>query len=171
MKATQNYGLIFILLLVCQIFLSNYTCLGPYIMLTLLPTMVLCLPCGMSTVAGMLIAFSCGFCVDLLSEGVLGLNTAALLPAAFCRRGIVRIFLGEDLIIRKDNFSIKKNGLGKVTLAQLSAMSIFLATYIFLDGAGTRPFWFCVTKFFVSLACCWILGIIVINILCSDTRK
>lgn len=171
MKTTQNYSLIFVLLIICQIFLSNYTCLGPYILLTMLPTMILCLPIGMNPVVSMLIAFACGFFTDLLSEGLLGLNTAALLPAAFCRRGIVRIFLGEDLITRKDNFSIKKNGLSKVSLAQLSISAIFLATYILLDGAGTRPFWFCATKFIVSLACCWALGILVINILTVDDRK
>ena len=171
MKTTQNYSLIFVLLIICQIFLSNYTCLGPYILLTMLPTMILCLPVGMNPIVCMLIAFACGFFTDLLSEGLLGLNTAALLPAAFCKRGIVRLYLGEDLITRKDNFSIKKNGLSKVSLAQLSISAIFLATYILLDGAGTRPFWFCATKFIVSLACCWVLGILVINILTVDDRK
>jgi hypothetical protein len=119
----------------------------------------------------MIIAFGCGFATDLLSEGLLGLNTAALLPAAFCRRGIIRIFFGDDLIVRKDCFSIRKNGLAKVSFAQLSTCAIFLATYILLDGAGTRPFWFCVSKFFASLACCWALGIVVINILTVDDRK
>lgn len=171
MKTTQNYPLTFILMLVCQIFLSNYTCLGPYIMLTMLPTMILCLPASMSPIISMIIAFCCGFATDFLSEGLLGLNTAALLPVAFCRRGIIRIFFGEDLIVRKDSFSIRKNGLAKVSFAQLSTCAIFLATYILLDGAGTRPFWFCASKFFASLACCWALGIVVINILTVDDRK
>ena len=109
--------------------------------------------------------------VCLLAEGLLGLNVAALLPVAFCRRGLIRIFLGEDLISRKDGFSIRKNGLGKVSFAQITASAIFLAIYILLDGAGTRPFWFCASKFFASLLCCWILGILVINILTVDDRR
>ena len=171
MKTTQNFPLTFVLLLVCQIFLSNYSCLGPYIHLTMLPTMILCLPTGMNPITCMLIAFACGFSTDLLSEGLLGINAAALLPVAFCRKGLIRIFLGEDLISRKDGFSIKKNGLGKVSFAQITASAIFLATYILLDGAGTRPFWFCIAKFFASLLCCWILGILVINILTVDDRR
>lgn len=171
MKTSQNYTLTFVLLLVCQLFLSNYASLGPYIMLTMLPTMILCLPTGLSTIAGMIIAFACGFFTDLFAEGLLGLNAAALLPVAFCRRGIIRIFLGEDLLTRKDGFSIRKNGLAKVSLAQITACALFLAVYILLDGAGARPFWFCISKFFISLACCWALGILVINILTVDDRR
>lgn len=171
MKAGQNYSLTFTLVLICQLFLSNYNCLGPYIMLTMLPTMILCLPISVGTFTTMLIAFGCGFATDLFAEGLLGLNVAALLPVAFCRKGLIRIFLGEDLIARKDNFSIRKNGIVKISLAQVTASAIFLAAYIFLDGAGTRPFWFCASKFFASLGCCWILGLCVINILTIDDRK
>ena len=171
MKTSQNYTLTFVLLLICQLFLSNYTCLGPYVLLTMLPTMILCLPTGLGSITGMVIAFTCGFFTDLLADGLLGLNIAALLPVALCRRGIIRIFLGEDLLVRKDGFSIRKNGIAKVSLAQVTACALFLATYIMLDGAGTRPFWFCITKFFVSLAICWALGILVINILTVDDRR
>ena len=133
--------------------------------------MILCLPTGLNPVTSMLIAFACGFFTDLLSEGLLGINAAALLPVAFCRKGIIRIFLGEDILVRKDGFSIRKNGLAKVSFAQITACAIFLATYILLDGAGTRPFWFCAARFSASLVCCWILGIMVINILTVDDRR
>lgn len=171
MRTSQNYTLTFVLLLICQLFLSNYTNLGPYILLTMLPTMILCLPIGLNPVISMIIAFACGFFTDLLAEGLLGLNVAALLPVAFFRRGIIRIFLGEDLLARNDGFSIRKNGLAKVSFAQITSSAIFLAVYILLDGAGTRPFWFCASKFFASLACCWALGILVINILTVDDRR
>ena len=119
----------------------------------------------------MLVAFASGFLTDFLAEGLLGLNVAALLPVALIRKGTVRIFLGEDIIARKDSFSIKKNGLLKVSTAMLVSTAVFLAVYIFLDGAGTRPFWFCAAKFGISLVCNWILGILVINTLTTDDRK
>ena len=119
----------------------------------------------------MLVAFVSGFLTDFLAEGLLGLNVAALLPVALIRKGTVRIFLGEDIIARKDSFSIKKNGLLKVSTALLVSTAVFLAVYIFLDGAGTRPFWFCAAKFGISLVCNWILGILVINTLTTDDRK
>ena len=84
---------------------------------------------------------------------------------------MIRIFLGEDLIARNDSFSIRKNGLVKVSTALLTVSAVFLAAYIFLDGAGTRPFWFCATRFGVSLTCNWALGLLVIRVLTTDDRK
>ena len=171
MKTSQNFGLIYFLLLIGQIVLCNYTNLGPFVMLSMLPAMILCVPTGVGVITCMLLAFVSGFCTDWLSEGILGLNAAALLPVALARKGIIRIFLGEDIIARKDSFSVRKSGLGKVTLTMSAATAIFLAVYILLDGAGTRPFWFCFSKFAVSLACNWPIGLIVINALVPDDRK
>ena len=171
MKSGQNFGILYILLVICQVIMSTYTHLGPYIMLSMLPVMVLCIPTGIKTSVCMLMAFGSGLAVDWLSEGLIGLNIAALLPVALLRKGIIRIFLGEDIINRNDTFSIRKNGLGKVSLALFTSLIIFLATHIFLDGAGTRPLWFSLTRFGISLACNYLLGILVIHILTPDDRK
>lgn len=171
MKTSQNFGLIYVLLIICQIVMCNYTHLGPYIMLSMLPAMILCLPTGMGSGLCMVIAFASGLAVDWMSEGLLGINAASLLPVALIRKGIIRIFLGEDIISRGDSFSIKKNGIVKVSLALIAATMIYLAVFIFLDGAGTRPLGFSMARFGASLACNWVLGLIVINILTPDDRK
>lgn len=171
MKTSHNLGLMYVLLMICQIFLCNFTHLGPHIMLSLLPAMILCIPTSVGTVTCMLIAFASGFATDSLADGLLGLNAAALLPVAASRKWFISIFLGEDLIARNDSFSIRKNGLGKVSLALMASTMLFLVIYIFLDGAGTRPFWFCLTKFTLSMICNWLLGIMVINTLTADDRK
>lgn len=171
MKVNQNFGLLYVLIIFCQVILCNYTHLGPYILLTMLPAAVLCLPTGLSTVWCMVIAFASGMTVDWLSEGLLGINTASLTAVALVRKSIIRFILGEDIISRNDSFSIRKNGLGKVSVALIIVTSVFLALYIFLDGAGTRPMWFCVARFFASLACCLPLGLIVINLLTTDDRR
>jgi len=171
MKTNQNFGLLFFLLVICQIILCNYACFGPYILLSMLPAMILCIPIGISTIACMMIAFASGLAVDWLSEGLLGINAASIIPAALTRKAVIKLFLGEDIIARNDTFSIRKNGLVKVSLALLSTSALFLAVYIFLDGAGTRPLWFCFARFCASLACSWPIGIMVINLLCPDDRK
>ncbi len=171
MKTSQNFGLMYFLLIICQIITSNFTNLGPYVMLSMLPAMILCIPTGISTAVCMIAAFASGLAVDWLSEGLLGLNAAAAVIVAILRKGLIRLFLGEDIITRNDSFSIRKNGLGKVSSALVVATAAFLATYIFLDGAGTRPFWFCAARFGVSLVCNWLLGLIIVNILSPDDRK
>jgi hypothetical protein len=171
MKTSQNFGLLYFLLIICQVIMSNFTNLGPYVMLSMLPAMILCIPTSISTAVCMIVAFASGLAVDWLSEGLLGLNAAAAVLVAILRKGLIRFFLGEDIITRNDSFSIRKNGMVKVSSALIVATSVFLVTYIFLDGAGTRPFWFCAAKFGVSLACNWLLGLIIVNTLSLDDRK
>lgn len=171
MKVSQHFGTLYTLLVIGQIVLCNYSQLGPYIMLSMLPAMVLCIPTNVSTIVGMIIAFFSGLSVDWLSEGILGLNAAAIVPVAFARKSIIKVFLGEDLITRGDSFSYKKNGFAKISAAHSVCLIIFLGLYILLDGAGTRPLWFCLTKGGVSFACNFLLAIIVTNILVPDDRK
>lgn len=171
MKTSQNFPLMYVLLLICQIILCNFSNLGPFIMLTLLPAMILCIPTGTGATTCLIVAFASGIAVDWLSEGLLGLNTASLLPVAISRKWFIRLFLGEDIIARKDSFSIRKNGLGKVSLAIIAVTMLFLVIYVTLDGAGTRPFWFCMTRVLISLIFNWLLGLLVVKPLTTDDRK
>lgn len=171
MRGNQNFGILYMLLVIAQILLCNYGQFSPYVMLTILPAMVLCIPPGVSTTMGMLIAFVSGLSIDWLSEGLLGLNAAAILPVALMRKGIIKIFLGEDLISRGDRFSYRKNGFGKISLAHSVCLAVFLTLYIILDGAGTRPVDFCLIKGGISFACNFLIAIVITNILSPDDRK
>jgi hypothetical protein len=171
MKVSQHFGLLYSLLLIGQIVLCNYAALGPYIVLTMLPAMIMCLPTTLRTSACMFIAFATGFCVDWLSEGLLGLNAAAAVLLALVRNSIIKIFLGEDLITRGDRFSIRKNGFTKIMVAMFTANVLYLGAYVLLDGAGTRPAFFSLTRLGISTACCLVLSLIVTNILSPDDRK
>ena len=167
----QNFGLLYFLLVLGQVIMCNFSNLGPYIMLTLLPSMIMCIPLTISTAGCMLVAFATGLSVDWLSEGLIGINAAALLPVALMRKPLIRFFLGEDLITRSDSFSIRKNGAGKISMMAIISTLIFLAIYIYLDGAGTRPIYFNIARCGISLLCNCVLALIVINILTVDDRK
>jgi hypothetical protein len=171
MRMNQNFGILYVLLLICQIVLCNYSPIGPYVTLSMLPAMILCVPLKVNPAGCMVLAFASGLSVDFLSEGLIGLNAASLLPVALARKGIIRIFFGEDLITRKDSFSLKKYGTAKVSAAIMASISLFLLPYIILDGAGTRPTWFNLAYFGASLICNWLLCLIVTNILTPDDRK
>lgn len=168
---SQHFGILYSLLLIGQIILCNYAALGPYVMLTMLPAMIMCLPTTLRTSTCMLIAFASGLCVDWLSEGILGLNAAAAVPVALLKNGIIKIFLGEDLITRGDKFSFRKNGLTKIIVAMFTAVVIYLGIYVILDGAGTRPASFTLLRLGISTVCCLALSILVSNILSPDDRK
>lgn len=171
MKAGQNFGILFFLLVLVQIVICNYLQLTPYFIPTILPAMILCLPLSIGTIGTMLIALASGLSVDWLSEGVLGLNTAAILPVAFMKRGIIRLFLGEDILARNDSFTLRKNGVVKISALTLLSAAIFLIIYIYLDGAGTRPFWFNAARFMTSLVVNWTLSLAIVQLLMPDDRK
>lgn len=168
---TQNFGLLFFMMVLGQMVLCNYAGFSPYIMLTMLPAMIVCVPLTVSTPLCLLLAFATGLSVDWLSEGLIGINAASLVPVALMRKPLIRFFLGEDLITRSDSFSFRKNGIGKISLVLIVSLLIFLGIYVFLDGAGTRPTWFNLTRMGLSLLCNYVLALIVTNILTVDDRR
>ena len=168
---TQNFGLLYFLMILGQMVLCNFADFSPYVMLSLLPAMVICIPLTVSTPLCMFIAFATGLSVDWLSEGLIGINAASLVPVALMRKPLIRFFLGEDIITRSDSFSFRKNGIGKISAILFLSTFLFIGIYIFLDGAGIRPAWFNWTRIGVSLACNYVLAIIVTNTLTVDDRK
>ena len=166
-----SFYFVFFLLTVVQMLICNYLNLSPYLMLSILPVMILCVPLRLPSFWTMLLAFVTGLAVDLLSEGLLGLNALALVPVAFVRKEVIRLIFGDELFARKEDFSVRKNGFGKVAAAIFLVQALFLAIYIWADGAGTRPLAFNAIRFGVSLAAGWALSLLIIDILAPDTRK
>jgi len=167
----HNFGLLFFLMVIGQVIVCNFTNLGPYVMLSLLPAMILCIPLSISTSLCLVIAFATGLAVDWMAEGLIGINAAALLPVALLRKPFIRLFLGEDLITRKDGFSIKKNGIVKISMMLALSVLLFLGIYIYLDGAGTRTFSFNIIRLGVSFVCNYFIAVLVTNILTEDDRR
>lgn len=166
-----NFFLTYALLVVIQMVIYNYFHLSAFVLLSILPVMVLCIPIRFSTPVALIIAFITGFIVDLLSEGLLGINTLSLVPVAFLRTIIIQLVFGEEVFARNEDFSIKKSGLGKVSLALLIAQSIFLLIYILADGAGMRPFGFNLLRFILSLAAGYAVSILLVDTLSPDTSR
>jgi rod shape-determining protein MreD len=167
----SGFFAVYAILVVAQMLLSNYFHLTQYILLSILPVMVLCIPLNVSTSASMVIAFVTGLLVDLLSEGLLGLNALALVPVAFARKEMVRLIFGEELLARGEDFSVRRSGLGQVVLAMVLAQALFLFIYIWADSAGTRPFWFNFLRFICSLPAGVLVSLLVVDTLAPDSRK
>ena len=167
----RGFWIAYVLLLMAQLLLSNYFHVTPYIFLTLLPVMVLCIPIRMGTVSAMLIACLSGLVIDSLSEGVLGLNALSIIPVAYARNGIIGLIFGPELFARKEDFSVGRCGFGKVAAALFLSLLIFLIIYIWADGAGTRPLWFNGLRLLASLGASFLLSLLTLNVLAPDPRK
>jgi len=167
----RGFWIAYVLLLLAQLLMSNYFHVTPYIFLTILPVMVLCIPIRVGTVGAMFIACVSGLVIDFLSEGVLGLNALALIPVAFARNGIIGLIFGPELFARKEDFSVGRCGFGKVAVSVLLALLIFLVIYIWADGAGTRPLWFNGLRLAASLVASFVVSLLTLGVLAPDPRK
>lgn len=170
MRKTE-FWFVYNILLVGQLLLSTYCTFSPYLTLSILPVMVLCIPNRVHTSLAMLIALASGLFVDWLSDGMLGLNALALVPVAYARKGIIGLIFGNDLFARGEDFSARKNGYGPLSLAILLAQGIFLAIYVWADSAGTRPFLFNTARFTVSMAAGFLVSLPVSEVLAPDSRR
>lgn len=171
MKTSSDFILLYLLLTIAQLILCNYLGMTTLMLLTLLPAMVLCIPLSVGSVWAMLIAFATGLAVDLLGDGLIGLNAFALVPAALLRKPLVGSIFGRDMVERAGKFSIYKNGLFPCAGATVISTALFLVLYIFADGAGERPFWFNLVRFIISLPTSSALGLIVLNVLNPRERR
>jgi len=166
-----QFFLKYILFVIAQMILGNYFRFTPYAMLTILPVLVLCLPSKYNTTVALLIAFATGLAVDLLMEGVLGLNALALVPVALIRKGLCKIIFGLEYDNTQENFSIAKNGAPKVIFAIFIVTALFLAIYILADGFQVRPLTFNLIRYGVSLVASTLLSILVVEIISADDRR
>lgn len=163
-----GFKLKFALMLVAQVLMLNYLNFSQYLTPVFLPVMVLCTPIRRKTTHLLLLAFACGFLTDFLAGGMLGLTSLALLPVALVRNGVITLVFGSEVFSRMENISARRQGWGKVALATLIVTALFLAVYIWADGAGTRPFWFNFARFAASLAGSLLLSLVVADILFAD---
>lgn len=167
----NRFVLTYVLLVIAQMLLCNYFHFTPYIMLTILPIMVFCIPTRVSVFWTLIIAFVTGLAVDYFAEGIIGLNAAALLPVAILRRTLIETIFGPEPFEQEENITVKKYGLAKVSLAIFIITAIFLLIYNIADCAGTRPFIFILAKVCLSLLASYILSLLAINLLSYDDRR
>ncbi len=167
----NSFTFTYIMLTVAQMILSNYFHFTPFMMITILPVMVLCIPTKTGTVKAMLIAFVTGLAVDFFAEGTLGINAMSLVPVALLRRPVIGMFFGSEPFEQKENVTIRKYGFGRVSMAIILMTVLFLLVYIIADCAGTRPFWFIATSLGLSTLVSYLASVCIINLLTYEDRR
>ena len=136
-----------ILLFLLQLVISDYVHLGPWITLCLLPLLILQIPRSRSPHVVMLIAFGLGLGLDILSDGVPGLNAFAAVLAAAPRKFFYRLLVNADRQDKTEVPLLRETGLLKY-LGVLTA--IYLAAYTLVDCISVRPLGYIAAKFLIS---------------------
>lgn len=167
----SRFFVIFALLAVAQILLNNYLNLSQWVVVTLLPAMIMCVPQRINTVLTMLIAFGVSLLVDFLSTGVMGLTAVALVPVALLRNPFLHLVFGTEIFERQEKISIGRHGILKIALVQALALLVYLIIYIIADGAGTRPVWFNLVRLLLSTIVGTAVSILTFVILSSEDSR
>jgi len=149
-----------ILVFLLQLVLSDYVHLGPYVFLCLIPFLILNIPLSRGPHVLLLTAFAIGLGLDILSDGVPGLNAFAAVLAAAPRKFFYRRLVNGD---RQDKTEIPVPGEVGVLkyLKYLSAVTaVYMAAYIALDCITFRPAEFILIKFAASTAASILLAFV-----------
>lgn len=117
-----RYSPLLFITIVClvQIIVYKYLSVTPYLVICLLPGMLVYLAKEWSSLKSMIIAFLIGISIDVLADGIVGLNAASLVLTA--------------LVLPAFN----KQGV-QPSLILLLANAVFFLPYILLDSAGVVP--------------------------------
>ena len=161
----------YLLLFLAQAALWNYCNFSQYLVVVLLPAMLLCLPAGRGTIPVMCLAFVTGLAADFLVTGQLGLTSFCLVPVALLRRRVIRIVFGQELFVRDESLSFRRQGWQKFLTAILLLTAVFLLFFVWVDEAGTRPLWFCAAKFGISLAVSTAAGMLVAYLMLEESGE
>lgn len=139
-----------ILLFLLQLVISDYVHLGPWVTLCLLPLLILQIPRSRSPHVVMLIAFGLGLGLDILSDGVPGLNAFAAVLAAAPRKFFYRLLVNADRQDKTEVPLLRETGLLKYLKYLGVLTAIYLAAYTLVDCISVRPLGYIAAKFLIS---------------------
>lgn len=166
-----NFFILYAVLLVLQVILTFLLDFTQLFTPALLPAMILCIPLTIGTPVTILIAFASGLLIDFFSGGVPGMTSAALLPVAFLKGYIMKLFFDDETFERIEELSIRKLGLLRIMYCAIVMTFLFLVIYVWIDGAGTRPFGFNLERILISTALNILPAIVAVDLLLSRNNK
>ena len=151
MRNNLNRILFYILIVVLQIIVNDYVNFGLYIYICFLPLLILYIPLNKSTPTTMIFAFALGLLIDVLSDGILGLNASASVVLAAIKKPLFSITINKDNYESINIPTIKEVGISKYLKYTSASIFVFLLVYIFFDCISVRPFSFVVAKLVLSV--------------------
>ena len=146
----RRFSVVYCIMLLIQLILAKYCQMWHLVYICIRPAMILCQPTSRPTPLVLFIAFLSGLAVDLLADGVIGLNAAALLPVALLQKPLISLLIDEDVVQRHYHFSFFRHGYIRIGGTLLLVIFLFMLTYALLDNAGERNFGFVMLKTFLS---------------------
>ncbi len=148
MNRTLKYITLGVMMIFCQILVSEYVNIWAVLYIAIFPQFIIVLPPTMNKSVYMLIAFALGLSIDICADGVLGLNAAALTAMAYSRSTILKLTVPKASFESYENIPIipRTVEVSKLALLNVLMLFVFFTVYVLLDSAATFSFGYTLLK-------------------------
>ena len=143
--------IIYAVVILLQVILNNYVNLGPMIYICLIPLLVIYLPLDQKNYISLIIAFGMGLVIDILSDGVLGLNAGAATLVALVYKPLFYPIFQKNNYSKKYILPIRESGLWQHALYLLIILEIYFLFYIAFDGLAKTTQLVSLIRYLVNL--------------------
>lgn len=166
--SAARHTILALLLILAQGALDNYINLSVYLDIFLCLFIVLALPPKLGSIPSMTAGFVLGLAVDILGNGIPGMNAAAMTAAGVCRKGIFELTAPKE---KEKREGIDTMGLRNFVLYSMPLVLICLTVYILLDSSGFRPAGLCLARLGISFVVNTLLMAILYMISIDHNRR
>lgn len=144
--------IIYAVVILLQVIINNYVNLGPMIYICLIPLLIIYLPLDQKPYLSLIIAFGLGLIIDIMSDGVLGLNAGAATLIALVYRPLFYPVFQKNNYSKKYIPPIRESGIWRHVLYMLIILAIYFLFYIIFDGLAKSTLLTSLVRYLMNIA-------------------
>ncbi len=166
----NSWILTYIILIIIQVLLDGLLSTSIYCTIVPFLFIILTLPYRCGTLPTLLLGFAAGLLVDLMGNGVVGLNAAAMTVVAFCRQGLLQMIAGSFIIDNTERPDLYSLGYIKIIGYSALCSLIYLTVFVLVEAGGFSDFLVSLGRISLSTVINCILLTVVFTI-CGQRRR
>ncbi len=171
MSKTIKYILLASTLLIIQMLINEFVNIWPMIYIAIFPLFIFALPFKLNGSLLMICAFTYGLIIDILTEGIIGINASALLAITIFKNPIVHITVPKSVIEKSPTLICNEIYLWKQAIIYFLLFTIYFTVYIPLDSIGSFSLLYVFIRFALNIIINVVLALFVGNILVKQIIK
>lgn len=162
--------IIYAVVIMLQVITNNYVNLGPMIYICLVPLLVMYLPLDQKSYISLIIAFGLGLIIDILSDGVLGLNAGAATLLALVYKPLFYPVFQKNNYSKKFIPTVAESDIWHHVLYLLIIIAIYFLFYIAFDGLARTTLLVSLLRYLINIAVNLALAVVVDVTLFNKSR-
>ena len=146
-----KYIFLGVILLLIQLLISGYVNIWPMLYIAVFPLLLITIPYNCNKTLAIVTAFAYGMIIDLLSDGVPGLNAAAAVALAYLRPLFFRLVIPKSTLENLTDVTTRHISFTQFLMITGLSYSIFFILYIILDAWGYFSFLYTFARFIINI--------------------